>query len=72
MVEPHQIHWVGAKDLLRYLRGTITYGLRYTAEDVRLLGYTDADLAGNVVDRKSTSGSCFSLGSASMSWMSRK
>ena len=34
MVEPHHIHWVGAKNLLRYLRGAITHGLRYTARDV--------------------------------------
>jgi len=27
MVEPHHIHWVAAKNLLRYLRGTINYGL---------------------------------------------
>eukprot|EP00253_Pinus_taeda_P016366 PITA_16366 len=72
MVEPHHSHWIGDKNLLRYLRGTITHGLRYTAEDVRLLGYTDVDWAGNVVDRKSTFGCCFSLGSASISWMSRK
>eukprot|EP00253_Pinus_taeda_P035120 PITA_35120 len=72
MVEPHQTHWIGAKNLLRYLHGTITHGLRYTAGDVRLLGYTDANWAGSVVDRKSTFGCCFSFGSASISWMSRK
>eukprot|EP00253_Pinus_taeda_P013724 PITA_13724 len=72
MVEPHHIHWIGAKNLLRYLRGTITYGLRYTAKDVRLFGYTDVDWAGNVEDHKSTSECCFSLGTASISWMSRK
>eukprot|EP00253_Pinus_taeda_P009030 PITA_09030 len=72
MVEPHHSHWIGAKNLLRYLRGTITHGLRYTTGDVRLHGYTDADWAGSVVDRKSTSGCCFSLGSASIYWMSRK
>eukprot|EP00253_Pinus_taeda_P025854 PITA_25854 len=72
MVEPHHTHWIGAKNLLRYLRGTITYGLRYTVGDVRLLGYTDFDWAGNVLDRKSTSGCCFSLGFASISWMSKK
>eukprot|EP00253_Pinus_taeda_P003412 PITA_03412 len=72
MVEPHHIHWIGAKNLLRYLRGTITYGLRYIAEDVRLLGYTDVDWAGNVEEHKSTSECCFSLGSTSISWMSRK
>ena len=72
MVEPHHFHWVGAKNLLRYLRGTINHGLRYTAGSVILRGYTDADWAGSVVDRKSTSGCCFNLGSASISWMSRK
>eukprot|EP00253_Pinus_taeda_P019795 PITA_19795 len=72
MVEPHHIHWIGAKNLLRYFRGTITSGLRYIAEDVRLLGYTDVDWAGNVVHCKSTSGCCVSFRSASISWMSRK
>eukprot|EP00253_Pinus_taeda_P012051 PITA_12051 len=72
MVEPHHSHWIGAKNLLRYLCGTITHGLRYTAGNVRLLGYTDIDWAGNVEDRKSTFGCCFSLGSALISWMSRK
>eukprot|EP00253_Pinus_taeda_P008121 PITA_08121 len=72
MVEPHHIHWIGAENLLRYLHGTITYGLRYTAEDVRLIGYTYADWAGNVVDPKSTSVCCFSLEFASISWMSKK
>ena len=43
MVEPHHIHWIGAKNLLRYLRGTITHGLRYTTGDVTLHGYSDVD-----------------------------
>eukprot|EP00253_Pinus_taeda_P025713 PITA_25713 len=72
MVEPHHIHWIGAKNLLRYLRGTIIYGLRYTIRDVRLLGYTNADWASNVEDHKSTFGCCFSLGSTLISWMRRK
>eukprot|EP00253_Pinus_taeda_P014164 PITA_14164 len=64
-------YMIDAKNLL-YLRGTITNGLRYTAGDVRLLGDTDVDWAGSVVDRKNTFGCCFTLGSASISWMSRK
>eukprot|EP00253_Pinus_taeda_P022896 PITA_22896 len=72
MVEPHHTHWIGAKNLLRYLHGTITHGLRYTAGDVRLLRYIDANWVGSVMDRKSTSGCCFSLGSTSISWMSKK
>ena len=50
MVEPHHSHRNGAKNLLRYLCGIITHGLRYTAIDVRLLGYTDTDWASIVVD----------------------
>eukprot|EP00253_Pinus_taeda_P033542 PITA_33542 len=72
MVEPHHIHWNDAKNLLRYLRGTITYGLRYTARDVRLLGYTDADWESNVEDRKSTSRYCFSPGYTLISWMNKR
>jgi hypothetical protein len=40
--------------------------------DVQLQGYTDSDWAGSADDRKSTSGVCFSLGSAMISWISRK
>ena len=69
LVEPH---WIDAKNLLRCLQDTISHGLRYTSEDVRLFGYIDADWAGNVEDYKSTSGCCFSLGYALISWMSRK
>eukprot|EP00253_Pinus_taeda_P007357 PITA_07357 len=50
MVGPHHSHWIGAKNLLRYLHGTITHGLRYTIGDVRLHGYIDVDWVGNVVD----------------------
>jgi hypothetical protein len=61
------------KHVLRYLRGTIGYGLRYAySVDMRLQGYVDSDWAGSAVDRKSTSGCCFSLGSAMVSWCSRK
>jgi len=72
MVELHHIHWIVANNILRYLQGTITYGMRYTIGNVRLDGYSDADSVGSVVDCKSTSGCCFSLGSVSISWMSRK
>ena len=72
MVEPHHIHWIGAKNLLRYLQGSITYELRYTVRDVWIHGYPNVDWAGILVDRKSTSRCCFSLVFASISWMRRK
>jgi len=73
MFEPRHIHWIAAKHILWYLRGSIAYGLRYTSSGgVLLHGYVDSDWAGSSVDRKSTSGYCFSLGSAMISWSSKK
>jgi hypothetical protein len=73
MVEPRQVHWMAAKHMLRYLRGTVGYGLRYVlGGDVKLQGYTNSDWTWSAVDRKSTSGCCFSLGSDMISWLSRK
>lgn len=44
MVEPKRVHWVAANNILRYVQGTIDYGLEYRRGDgVRLAGYTDLD-----------------------------
>ena len=67
------VHWAAAKHVLRYLQGTLDFGLKYVRGDgLRLAGYTDSDWAGSVSDWKSTSGCCFGLGSAVVSWFSRK
>lgn len=68
MSEPRHVHWVAAKHALRYLRGTIAYGLRYTPSGgVTLRVYTNFDWAGSAVDMNSTSGYCFSMGSTMIS-----
>eukprot|EP00253_Pinus_taeda_P031781 PITA_31781 len=73
MVELKRAQWVAAKHVLRYLQGTIDYGLLYTrSKDIRLSGFTDADWAGSSVDQKSASGYCFNIGSGMTSWCSRK
>jgi hypothetical protein len=73
LVEPRRVQLVAAKHVMRYLKGTMDYGLSYDGDhDFTLIGYTDADWAGSVADRKSTSGCCFSMGSAMISWQSRK
>ena len=73
MVEPRSVHWVAGKHVLRHLSGTMDFGLDYKrSEGIRLVGYTDSDWAGSVGDRKSTSGCCFSLGLAAVSWFSQK
>jgi hypothetical protein len=71
MSQPRQTRWIAAKHVLRYLQGTTGYGLRYASGvDMRLQGYVDADWAGSVEDRKSTSGCRFTLGSSMVSWCS--
>ena len=72
MTDPRHKNWVAGKHILRYLRDTISYGLRYAFNGgVLLLGYIDSDWGGNIVDWKSTFDYCFSLGSAMISWSSR-
>ena len=73
MCEPKHIHMVAVKHILRYVRGTLAYALRYTSSGgVMLHGFTDLDQMGSTMDRKSTSRYCFSLGSNMISWSSRK
>jgi hypothetical protein len=73
LLEPRRVDLVATKHVMRYLKGTLDYGLYYTGDhDLRLYGYTDSDWAGSASDRKNTSGCCFSLGSTMTSWKSRK
>jgi hypothetical protein len=71
LVEPRCVHLVVAKHVMRYLKGTLDYGLCYTGDhEFRLYGYIDSDWVGSASYRKSTSRCCFSLGLAMTSWKS--
>ena len=64
LTDSRHVHLIAAKHILRYLKGTVYYGLKYDAnQKINLEGYVDSDWAGSVVDMKSTSGCCFSMGS---------
>ena len=65
-------HFYHAKQILRYLKGTQEFGLRYERGQMQLEGYTDADFASDRLDRKSTSGFAFFLGDSLISWTSEK
>lgn len=70
---PTKQHWIALKRILRYLRGTANLGLRYTKDsENKLTGYSDADWAGDLTDRHSTSGYVFEMGGAAISWRSKK
>ena len=73
MVKPHENHWNEAKTVLRYIKGTLDYGIKYTdASDVELTGYSDFDWVGNLDDQRSTTGYVFSIGSGVVLWNSKK
>ena len=73
MEYPKDSHWKVGKRILRYIAGTTTYGLWYTASpDSMLTGYTDSDYAGSIDDRKSTLGYAFLFGKNLISWASKK
>jgi hypothetical protein len=73
MVDPRRVNWVAKKHVIKYLCGTVDYGLDYQrGYGVRLFSYTDSDWAGCVSDRKNTSGRCFGLGLTIVSWFNRK
>ena len=69
---PGEAHWKAVKRILRYLKGTMDYSLCYQGKDLLLRGYTNADWAGDVDERKSTSGFIFLLGNSAISWSSKK
>ena len=56
MVNPKHIRLVGSKHVMRYLQGTLDYGIRYASNrDIKLHGFVDSDWEGSAEDRKSTS-----------------
>lgn len=73
METPTELHLLAAKRILRYLQGTISFGILYEkGESFGLLGFTDSDYAGDQDDRRSTSGYAFIMGSGAVSWSSKK
>ena len=64
---------IAFKRIIKYVITTVDFGVWYSKDtnDV-LVGYSDADWAGNADDRKSTSEGCFYVGNNLISWMRKK
>ena len=60
-------HWLAAKGVLRYLAGTIQTGISYGHVVAPLVGYCDADFAGDLDTRRSTTGYVFVLNGGAIS-----
>ena len=76
MQKPTKMHMTLALGVLRYLKYTPHFDLRFvkTGVNLQLFGYSDSDYASDPLDRKSVSGYCFKLNkdSALVSWRSGK
>ncbi|KAI3769208.1 hypothetical protein L6452_00308 [Arctium lappa] len=70
---PKESHLAAVKRIFRYLKGTADLGLWYPKDTgFQLTAYSDADHAGCMLDRKSTSGHIQFLGDKLVSWASKK
>lgn len=73
MGQPTELHLQAAKRALRYLKGTTNFGIFYKkGGSDNLVAYADSDYAGDLEDRKSTSGYVFLLSSGAVAWSSKK
>ncbi|XP_070031843.1 secreted RxLR effector protein 161-like [Nicotiana tomentosiformis] len=72
MEAPTSTHLKVTRRILRYLKGTIDFGLFYScSSDFNLMGFCDSDYAGAIDDRKSTTGFVFFLGDSVIYWSSK-
>lgn len=65
-------HWNYAKRVLKYLKKTKMYCLKFSSQGESLQGFVDADWASDSLDRKSYTGFCFVMSGSAVSWQSRK
>ena len=70
---PNEANMRAVKRILRYLKGTIQFGIRYTSQSpLKIVAFCDADWAGCKDTRRSTTGYCVYIGANCVSWASKK
>lgn len=72
---PTEVHWKAAKRVLRYLKATSDFGIRYEPNmgtGPLVIGYSDANYARDSIDFKSKTGFAFIHNGAAITWSSRK
>jgi hypothetical protein len=72
MANPGKQHWNAIKWIFRYLKGTTDYGITFVRQksDLSVVGYVDADYAGDLDDRRSTTSYVFTLTGGPICWKS--
>ena len=72
LAKPTEAHRTAVKRIIRYLKATVDLCLVYKGDIEPLVGFTDSDWAGDHETRRSTSGYVFNVGSAAISWSSKR
>jgi hypothetical protein len=73
MQTPRKPHLDVVRRILKYIKHILHCGIFYeTKSQLQIHGYTDANWASNVSNRRSTSGFMFSFGSGDINWSSKK
>lgn len=73
MAKPTTAHWLAAKGVVRYLAGTINFGLTFKGSaGLTVLGYCDSDYAADRDTRRSTTGFIFTLAGGAITWSSKR
>ncbi len=72
--DPAFRHWRSLQHVMRYISATKEHGLLFEKQQdeiIDLIGYSDADFAGDTTSRKSCTGYVIKLGTATIDWVSR-
>src|SRR3989440_5576443 len=70
--KPTSRYLLAAKRILRYLKGTLNLGIRYGHPTTPLIGFSDADWAGNLDTQRSTTGYVVMLNNGAVAWRSQR
>ncbi|RWS05910.1 gag-pol polyprotein-like protein, partial [Dinothrombium tinctorium] len=65
-------HWNAAIRILRYIKGSLNYGITFSGNENTIFGYCDADYANDIDTRRSTSGCVIMMNGGAVSWLSQK
>ena len=70
---PCSLHYIAVLCILRYIKGTLYHGIYFsTHSSLDLRAYSDANLADDPIDHRSTTGYCLFLGDSLISWHNKK
>ena len=69
---PGRLHWAAVKRIIRYLKGTIEMTILLKPKSTDVVGYCDADWAGDVDTRRSTTGYIFKFGGSPVCWKAKR